>query len=103
MTQWAHISDALKINTTLTKLGLSRTLFVSIGINEIVEFLGTNKTLTSLNLSLNNIEDFNGIRDALKTNTTLTELNLEYNLFTEIVKKEIEQIKESKPNLKIII
>lgn len=40
---------------------------------------------------------------ALKPNTTLTELNISNNLFTEIVKQEIEQIKESKPKLKIII
>ena len=84
-------------------VALGCTRLKSIGANNIVQFLKTNITLTSLNLSWNAIEDFNGIRDALKPNTTLTELNLENNSFTEITKQEIEQIKKSKPNLKIII
>ncbi|KAG0196550.1 hypothetical protein BGX28_009996, partial [Mortierella sp. GBA30] len=75
------LSEALKINSTVTTLNLS---YNSIGDNGAValsEALKTNSTLTTLDLRNNSIGSYGAVAlsEALKTNSTLTVLDLRNN------------------------
>jgi hypothetical protein len=75
------MAEALKVNTTLTTLGLRNNQIGNDGAKLIAEALKINKTLTTLNLGGNNIDKDGAelIADALKENKTLTTLNLYHN------------------------
>ena len=76
---WVFVlAEALKTNTTLTKLDLSVNNFGAEGVAALAAALRTNTTLTKLDLSVNNLgaEGVAALAAALRTNTPLTELNL---------------------------
>ena len=74
-----QLSEALKFNTTLTKLALHGNHLSSTFAKDIGEALKVNSTLMSLSLNWNTIGDpgVASISDALKVNNTVTELCLE--------------------------
>jgi Ran GTPase-activating protein (RanGAP) involved in mRNA processing and transport len=76
-----NLSDALKVNQTLTNLDLSFDgIYSGEGIKILSDTLKVNQTLTTLDLSRNllgkNVEDIKNLSDALKVNQTLTTLDL---------------------------
>ena len=78
------LAEALKLNTTLTTLNISENNKIGVeGAEALANALGKdgNKTLTTLDISGNNIgvEGAIAIAEALKVNTTLTTLNISYN------------------------
>ena len=77
----AVLAEALKKNTTLTRLRLSRNNLNAPGGAALAEALKKNTTLSWLDLSNNNLNAAGGaaLAEALKMNTTLTELNLSGN------------------------
>jgi Ran GTPase-activating protein (RanGAP) involved in mRNA processing and transport len=72
------IAEALKFNTSLTKLCLDRNQIGAVGAQAIAEALKVNASLTELELDSNHIGDAGAqaIAEALKFNTSLTELYL---------------------------
>ena len=75
------LAEALKVNSTLTKLDLCGNGIGYQGATGLAEALKVNSTLTELNLRVNDIGDqgATGLAEALKVNSTLTELNLRVN------------------------
>jgi len=73
--------ESLKVNSTLTKLNLSKNEIGVDGAESIAESLKVNSALNSLDLHDNKIGDQGAkfIADSLKINTTLTCLNLKGN------------------------
>jgi hypothetical protein len=74
----ALLSEALKINTTLVLLALSRNLIGNDGAASLSEALEVNTALAALDLGWNNIGDvgMEALSKALGVNTSLTSLNL---------------------------
>ena len=74
----AYLSEAMKINTTLTLLNLSNNKIGAAGASSLAEALKVNTTLTELDLWSNNIgaAGATSLAEAMKVNTTLTKLNL---------------------------
>ena len=72
------LSEALKVNSTLTLLDLRTNGIGDQGATGLAEALKVNSTLTKLDLSTNDIGDqgATGLAEALKVNSTLTELYL---------------------------
>ena len=75
------LSEALKVNSTLTVLYLSKNRIGDQGATGLAEALKVNSTLTVLYLSDNRIGDqgATGLAEALKVNSTLTKLDLRGN------------------------
>ena len=75
------LSQALRVNTSLTTLNLSYNSIGDEGANFLSQALRVNTSLTSLNLSANYIRDegANSLTQALRVNTSLTSLNLSHN------------------------
>ncbi len=76
------IGELLKTNKTLTRLDLTNNNITD--VQSIGEGLKTNNTLTELCLDYNNITDVQSIIDGLKTNKTLTKLLLDNNNITDV-------------------
>ena len=76
------IGELLKTNKTLTTLFLSNNNITD--VQSIGDALKTNNTLTQLSLDNNNITDVQSIGEALKTNNTLTRLWLDDNNITDV-------------------
>ncbi|XP_078358279.1 uncharacterized protein LOC144643036 [Oculina patagonica] len=76
-----RLAEALKWNSSLTVLNLSKNNIGDIGATGLTEALQKNTSLTLLNLSKNNIGDVGatGLAEALKDNTSLTFLDLSDN------------------------
>ena len=95
-TQIKALAEALKINTTLRELNLSKNFISDEGGKALAEALKINTTLTKLNLSKNSIgnQGASAIAEALKTNTTLTTLDFSWN-YIDIkgAKKLVEAMK----------
>ncbi|XP_044172343.1 NLR family CARD domain-containing protein 3-like [Acropora millepora] len=72
---------ALSVNTSLTSLNLSENDICAKAANSLSEALSVNTSLTSLNLSENDIcaKAANSLSEALRVNTSLTSLNLYWN------------------------
>jgi hypothetical protein len=70
------LSDALRVNTTLTRLVLSGNAIGPIGAASLAAALAVNSTLVELDLACNDVGDAGttALADALKVNTTLTAL-----------------------------
>ena len=75
------LAEALKANSSLTKLVLSVIYIGARGATALAEALKVNSTLTELSLDDNGIGDegATGLAEALKVNSTLTELSLDDN------------------------
>ncbi|KAJ6250167.1 nlr family card domain-containing protein [Anaeramoeba flamelloides] len=88
------IRDVLKKNHTLTKLDLAHNEIGSKGSKSIGEALKINQTLTKLDLSENqiNAKGVKYLSEALKVNQTLTQLNLSEN---KIGSKGIKTLSEA--------
>jgi hypothetical protein len=84
------IAEALKSNTSLTYLDLSKNEISDAGATSIAEALKSNTSLTNLDLSGNQISDAGAIpiAEALKSNTSLTNLDLNDNQISD----EMERI-----------
>jgi len=98
-----YLSEALKINKTLTSLYLGRNNIDDIGTKYIFEALKTNKTLTSIHLGWNNFsnEGIKYITETLSANTTLTNLNIasiDNKIDSEEYNMIIERLKTNKTN-----
>ncbi|KAJ3139078.1 hypothetical protein HK101_003682, partial [Irineochytrium annulatum] len=80
------IADALKTNTILTRLNLSKNPFDKAAFSSIAEILACNKTLKALILQRTSFNDDAAliILNALTKNTTLTELDLADNSMTDV-------------------
>lgn len=72
------VSDMLSVNTGLVELGLSGTFELTDRIEPLADALRTNTTLTKLNLS-DNWLDMCAMFEVLKRNMTLTEIDLSSN------------------------
>ena len=72
------ITEAIKVNKTLTNLDWSDKGMSEASATSIAEAIKVNKTLTNLNLCSNGISDAGttSIAEAIKVNKTLTNLNL---------------------------
>ncbi|CAF1284284.1 unnamed protein product [Didymodactylos carnosus] len=88
------IAEALKINKTLRTLDIIHNNISDQGAMAIAEALKINKTLTTLSISENNISNQGGmaIAEALKINKTLTTLSVYRN---NTSKEKIEGIKRA--------
>lgn len=77
----SFITQALLVNTSVTRLNFSMSALGRSGAQLMSELLMGNKTLASLWISDNGIgnEGAKHIADALKVNDTLTELNISFN------------------------
>ena len=77
----ASLAEATKVNTTLTKLLLSHNNIGDAGAASLAKAMKVNKTLTQLYLTRNNIGDAGtaSLAEAMKVNTTLTKLDLSSN------------------------
>ena len=75
------LSEALRVNTSLTSLWLSHNSIGDEGANSLSKALRVNTSLISLNLSCNPIgaEGAHSLSEALRVNTSLTSLYLSYN------------------------
>ena len=75
----ASLAEALKVNTTLTQLYLMKNNIGDAGAASLAEAIKVNTTLTQLDLETNNIGDVGAasLADAVKVNTTLEQLDLE--------------------------
>lgn len=74
-----NLIEPLKVNTTITKLNLSLNKLYKV-TEDLAEMLKINSTITDLDLYNNSIkEKIKYITDALEVNTTLSILNLSYN------------------------
>ncbi|KAF9995335.1 hypothetical protein BGZ79_010970 [Entomortierella chlamydospora] len=75
------LSEALKVNSTLTTLSLYNNSVRDNGAQALSEALKTNSTLTTLDLTFNSIgsDGAQALSEALKTNSTLTTLDLTNN------------------------
>lgn len=81
-----RICQALILNTTMASVNITHFMLddvesVKTACKYIAELIKTNKTITSLNLGLNNFSNIGIaiIAEALKDNITLTELNIGWN------------------------
>ena len=85
------LAAALKKNTTLTELALTKGRLNSEDAKALAEALRHNKTLTRLNLSYNEIgaEGGQALLDALRENTSLVWLRLDGNDIPKEIRKEI--------------
>ena len=74
----ACLTEAVKVNTTLTVLNLMGINCGDAGAASLAEAMKVNTTLTQLDLSYNNIGDAGAasLAEAIKVNTTLTKLDL---------------------------
>ena len=72
----------LQNNNSITSLNLSRNNIES--ITDLANCLKVNTTLTDINLSENGILDISDLSNSLQINTTLTDLNLSYNDIIDI-------------------
>ncbi|KAJ3193208.1 hypothetical protein HK101_005225 [Irineochytrium annulatum] len=79
------IADALKTNTTLTRLNLSKNRFNTAAFTSIADILSFNKTLKALILQRTSFNDeaVGIILNALKKNSTLSELDITDNEMTD--------------------
>ena len=105
-TQFIILIKGLQKNTTLEILNLSGNILNDNDVYlKLGEFLKQNKTLTTLNLSNNNItvEQFIILIKGLQKNTTLEILNLSGNILNDNVIKEIENLLEINRTLTNII
>ena len=77
----ASLAEAMRVNTTLTKLSLSRSNIGDAGATSLAEAMKVNATLTQLDLWNDNIGAAGAasLAEAMKVNTTLTQLDLEQN------------------------
>ena len=77
----ACLTEAMKVNTTLTQLNLESTFIGDAGAASISEAMEVNTTLTQLNLWRNHVGAAGAasLAEAMKVNTTLTQLNLYHN------------------------
>ena len=75
------LSDAIKVNNTLTNLDLSGNAIGDSGAGFLSEAIKVNTVLTNLNLSVNEIgaSGAGSLSDAIKVNRTLTNLDLSVN------------------------
>ncbi|KAJ3429688.1 leucine rich repeat family protein [Anaeramoeba flamelloides] len=91
------LSEALKVNQTLTNLNLECSWIDDEGMQALSESLKVNQTLTDLKLSDNPIENegMNSLSEALKINRTLTQLDLSKNPMNyDELEKDQEKIVE---------
>ena len=74
----ASLAEAMKVNTTLTRLELTDDNIGGAGAASFAEAIKVNTTLTQLDLSNDNIGDAGiaSLAEAMKVNTTLTRLDL---------------------------
>ena len=86
----AAIGTALQTNTTLTSIDLSSNQLGEVAGAAIGTALQTNTTLTSINLGGNKLGEVAGaaIGTALQTNTSLTSIDLDYNSSLPAATKE---------------
>jgi Ran GTPase-activating protein (RanGAP) involved in mRNA processing and transport len=92
------LTKSLEENTSLTKLNFSKNNICEKGLTYFASIIAKNKTITNLDLSLNNNCSFTGSKPSgldaiglsLKDNKTLVNLNLSYiNLRTAGTEKEL--------------
>ena len=74
------LAEAMKVNTTLTQLDLSYNGIGAAGAASLAEVIKVNKTLTQLTLQDSNIGAAGAafLAEAMEVNTTLTQLNLTF-------------------------
>jgi len=77
----AALAEALKTNTTVTKVDLSGNEIGDSGVVALVDALKTNTTVTEIKLWKNKIGDSGAVAlaDALKINTAITSIYLQHN------------------------
>ena len=77
----ASLTEAMKVNTTLTQMNLSGNSIGVAGAASLAKAIKVNTTLTQINLSSNNIGDSGAasLAEAMKVNKTLTRMTLESN------------------------
>jgi hypothetical protein len=75
------LADALKVNSTITSINLSNNNVGVDGAKALAAALKVNSTITSINLSNNNVgvDGAKALADALKDNSTITSISLSYN------------------------
>ena len=75
------LAQALRVNTSLSFLNLSRNFIGVRGANSLAQALRVNTSLSSLDLSCNSIGDegANSLAEALRVNTSVSSLNLANN------------------------
>ena len=76
-----YVAEALKVNTSLTKIDLRWNNIGDEGAKYVAEALKVNTSLTKINLFHNNIgaEGAKYVAEALKVNTSLTNIRLGWN------------------------
>jgi hypothetical protein len=74
------LADALKVNSTITSINLSYNNVDVDGAKALADALKVNSTITSIDLSDNNVGDdgAKALADAIKVNSTITSINLRY-------------------------
>ena len=118
------IAEAIKVNQTLTNLGLSRNAISFAGATSIAEAIKVNKTLTHLNLWSNGISNAGSLSilflyldlsdsdnsdtgslslaEAIKVNKTLTVLSMSRNSISEASATSIAEAIKGNKNLTVL-
>jgi hypothetical protein len=75
------LADALKVNSTITSIDLSYNNVGDDGAKALADVLKVNSTTTSIDLSYNNVDvaGAKALADALKVNSAITTIDLTYN------------------------
>ena len=97
------LAQALEKNTTLTSVNLSKNDIGNDGTMAIASVLEKNTTLTSINLSCNDIdaEAVMAIAFAIEKNTILTFINLDNDRHDEVTRAPTQSLKTN-GNLKVL-
>jgi len=82
----SELSNRLMTNTTLTYLSLKRNFLHNNDCINLAEMLRKNSTLTNLNLSDNNIDDFTPILKSLLFNSSLVSLDISEGVNSRLIK-----------------
>lgn len=84
--QVKHLSDALRVNNTLTSLDVSHNYISDIDARILVSALADNQTLKELNLSHNllDISASKSISKILESNETIQEIDISHNPIKEV-------------------